>query len=238
MHLLPLDAECWSQFLPKTSSRSLRKDQEIALGSYLPTQVPLLMHILFLEERLVSSFSGVHKHMRWQLSWEWYYSKGTQSSYTKKERQRLEKKRRGSQRMREICSCLKQKRQRQVPGSERKNREGQGNGMDQSSWAGWDLGISEEMWAWEIIIYRWGTSWWTGSALTETYQAAQIQKQLTFLSTYCVHGGVCHILYIIYSTLLLLDIEVIMHTLKVLKGLSNNYMIALLPWPVAEVIFI
>lgn len=56
--------------------------------------------------------------------------------------------------MRGICSCLKQKRQRQVPGSERKNREGQGNGMDQSSWAGWDLGISEEMWAWEIIIYR------------------------------------------------------------------------------------
>lgn len=43
-------------------------------------------------------------------------------------------------------------------------------------------------------------------------------KATPSLSTYFIHGGVCHILYFVYSLSLLLDVEMIVHLLKLLKG--------------------
>lgn len=75
-----------------TSSKEPRKGARTSLqGAYLPTQVPLPMYILFREEGLMSSFSGLHAPENWWLSWEGCYSKASQSCCTKKERQRLEK---------------------------------------------------------------------------------------------------------------------------------------------------
>ena len=53
----------------------------------------------------------------------------SQNCCTKWERQRLEGKRRTSQKIRGLGSCIKQTGQRQVSGSEGKNRGGQGNGV-------------------------------------------------------------------------------------------------------------
>jgi hypothetical protein len=70
--------------------------------SYLPTQVPVVMLILF-REGLVGSILGVPDLIR-VYSWKGCYSKDSQRCYTKKEGQKLEKKRKNSQKVRGLES--------------------------------------------------------------------------------------------------------------------------------------
>lgn len=51
-----------------------------------------------------------------------------------------------------------------------------------------------------------------------SFPACIHSKATPSLSTYCIHGVVCHILYLVYSLSLLLDVEMIVHLLKLLKG--------------------